>query len=84
MQGIRWAGGAVGFESHGLAIFNIADLRRFVKLFYDLGGKIKLAKKELKVIREASKEIAFGKITAQFSASQHYVVNIVLEKNIRF
>jgi hypothetical protein len=34
MQGIRWAGGAVGFESHGLADINIAQEREKVKSFY--------------------------------------------------
>ena len=53
-------------------------------LVLDLGGCMELTDEQLEVIKQASREIDFGRITINFTGSPQNVVDIVPEKHIRF
>jgi len=45
---------------------------------------MELTNEQLEVIRDASREIEFGRITINLTGAPSYVVDIVPEKHIRF
>jgi len=45
---------------------------------------VELTQEELEIIKEASREIEFGRITINFTGPPSNVVDIVPEKHIRF
>jgi hypothetical protein len=49
-----------------------------------MGGKMELTQEQLEVIREASREIDFGQITVKFAGKLSDVVDIAVEKRLRF
>jgi hypothetical protein len=53
-------------------------------LHFDMGGKMELTNEQLEIIRAASKEIEFGRITIDFTGPPSCVVDIASEKRLRF
>jgi hypothetical protein len=49
-----------------------------------LGGNMELTAEQLEVIKNASREIEFGRITVSLTGAPHNLVDIVAEKHIRF
>jgi hypothetical protein len=45
---------------------------------------MELTSEQLEIIREASREIEFGRITVSFTGSPSNVVDIIAEKHLRF
>jgi hypothetical protein len=45
---------------------------------------MELSAEQLEIIRAASREIEFGRITVKFAGSPHNVVDIAAEKTMRF
>jgi hypothetical protein len=46
-------------------------------------GELELTDEQIEVIKEASREIDFGRITVSFTGSPSNVVDIVAEKHVR-